>query len=45
MPQAMSFMHPLLMWVLLGLMLYAGYLGFQAGQLRRARDRHEWLIP
>jgi hypothetical protein len=46
MPQAMSFMHPLLMWVLLGLMLYAGYLGFQAGQLRRADpDQRKTMIP
>ena len=34
MPQALSFVHPLLMWVLLGLMLYSGYLGVKASQIR-----------
>jgi hypothetical protein len=35
MPQALSFVHPLLMWVLLGLMLYSGYLGVKASQIRQ----------
>jgi hypothetical protein len=46
MPQALSFMHPLLMWVLLGLMLYSGYLGLKASQVRKvaAAERKE-MIP
>lgn len=32
----LNFGHPLLMWVLLGVSLYAGYLGFQVRQLRSA---------
>ncbi|QVL52698.1 MAG: DUF4079 domain-containing protein [Cyanobium sp. M30B3] len=46
MPQALSFVHPLLMWVLLGLMLYSGYLGFKASQIRQvdAAERKE-MIP
>jgi hypothetical protein len=35
MPQALNFVHPLLMWVLLALMLYAGYLGLKASQIRK----------
>jgi hypothetical protein len=35
MPNALNFVHPLLMWVLLGLMLYSGYLGFKASQIRK----------
>lgn len=46
MPQAMSFVHPLLMWVLLGLMLYSGYLGFQASRIRGAdAETRKQLIP
>lgn len=46
MPQALSFVHPLLMWVLLGLMLYSGYLGIKASQIRKvdAAERKE-MIP
>ena len=46
MPQALSFLHPLLMWVLLGLMLYSGYLGLKASQIRKvdAAERKE-MIP
>ena len=46
MPQALSFVHPLLMWVLLGLMLYSGYLGLKASQIRKvdAAERKE-MIP
>ncbi|AZB71573.1 DUF4079 domain-containing protein [Synechococcus elongatus] len=32
----LNFGHPLLMWILLGVSLYAGYLGFQVRQLRSA---------
>lgn len=32
----LNFGHPLLMWILLGASLYAGYLGFQVRQLRSA---------
>jgi hypothetical protein len=41
-----SFVHPLLMWVLLGLMLYSGYLGLKASQIRKvdAAERKE-MIP
>ena len=34
MPFALNFVHPLLMWVLLGLMLYSGYLGYSSRQER-----------
>lgn len=46
MPTFMSFLHPLLMWVLLGLMLYSGYLGVKASQIRKvdAAERKE-MIP
>ncbi len=46
MPQALSFVHPLLMWVLLGLMLYAGYLGVKAGQIRKVDSaERKAMIP
>ncbi len=35
MPLALSFVHPVLMWVLLGLMLFSGYLGLKASQIRK----------
>ena len=42
----MSFVHPLLMWVLLSLLLYSGYLGFQAGRIRRVdAETRKTLIP
>jgi hypothetical protein len=46
MPKIVSFVHPLLMWVLLGLMLYSGYLGLKASQIRKvdAAERKE-MIP
>jgi hypothetical protein len=35
MPLVLSFVHPLLMWVLLGLILYSGFLGYKASQVRK----------
>lgn len=46
MPQALNFVHPLLMWVLLGLMLYSGYLGLKASQIRNVdADERKAMIP
>lgn len=46
MPQAFSFVHPLLMWVLLGLMLYSGYLGLKASQIRKVdAEERKAMIP
>ena len=46
MPQALSFVHPLLMWVLLGLMLYSDYLGVKAGQIRKVdATKRKAMIP
>jgi hypothetical protein len=40
-----QFAHPILMWVLLGLTLYAGYLGFQIRRTRKAEgDAKKELI-
>ncbi len=45
MPFALNFVHPVLMWGLLGLMLYSGYLGFKASLIRKAtpEDRKAML--
>ena len=46
MPFALNFVHPVLMWGLLGLMLYSGYLGFKASLIRKASpdDRKAMLL-
>ena len=46
MPQVVSFVHPVLMWVLLGLMLYSGYLGLKASQIRKvdAAERKTMIL-
>ena len=46
MPFALNFVHPVLMWGLLGLMLYSGYLGFKASLIRKASpdDRRAMLL-
>lgn len=36
-----QFFHPILMWVLLGISLYAGYLGFKTRQLRSAEGEQK----
>jgi hypothetical protein len=44
--QILSFMHPLLMWLLLGLMLYSGYLGLKGSQIRKVdTDERKEMIP
>ncbi len=45
MPFALNFVHPVLMWALLGLMLYSGYLALKASQIRKvsAEDRKAML--
>ena len=46
MPQALNFVHPLLMWVLLALMLYSGYLGLKASQIRKVdAEERKAMIP
>jgi hypothetical protein len=46
MPKVVSFVHPLLMWVLLGLMLYSGYLGLKASQIRKVdATERKAMIP
>jgi hypothetical protein len=46
MPLALSFIHPVVMWVLLALMLYAGYLGLKASQIRKVdADERKTMIP
>ena len=46
MPFALNFVHPALMWVLLGLMLYSGYLGLKASQIRKVdADQRKAMIP
>jgi hypothetical protein len=46
MPIALSFIHPVVMWVLLALMLYAGYLGLKASQIRKVdADERKAMIP
>ncbi|MCT0219828.1 DUF4079 domain-containing protein [Synechococcus sp. CS-1329] len=43
---ALNFVHPVLMWVLLGLMLYSGYLGFKASQVRKvSAEERKAMIP
>ena len=46
MPFALNFVHPLLMWVLLGLMLYSGYLGFKASLIRKvSAEERKAIVP
>jgi hypothetical protein len=46
MPFALNFVHPLLMWVLLGLMLYSGYLGFKASLIRKvSAEERKAMVP
>ena len=46
MPFALNFVHPVLMWVLLGLMLYSGYLGFKASQVRKvSAEQRKQMVP
>ena len=46
MPFALNFVHPVLMWVLLGLMLYSGYLGYKASLIRKvSAEERKALIP
>ncbi|MEA5441806.1 DUF4079 domain-containing protein [Cyanobium gracile] len=46
MPFALNFVHPVLMWVLLGLMLYSGYLGFKASQIRKVSpEERKAMVP
>ncbi|PZU98261.1 DUF4079 domain-containing protein [Cyanobium sp. ULC084] len=46
MPFALNFVHPLLMWVLLGLMLYSGYLGFKASLIRKvSAEERKAMLP
>lgn len=46
MPLALSFIHPVVMWGLLALMLYSGYLGFKASQIRKVdADERKAMIP
>jgi hypothetical protein len=46
MPFALNFVHPLLMWVLLGLMLYSGYLGYKASLIRKvSAEERKAMVP
>ncbi|QPN57331.1 DUF4079 family protein [Synechococcus sp. CBW1107] len=46
MPFALNFVHPVLMWVLLGLMLYSGYLGFKASLIRKvSAEERKTMVP
>ena len=46
MPFALNFIHPLLMWVLLGLMLYSGYLGYKASLIRKvSAEERKAMVP
>lgn len=46
MPFALNFVHPLLMWALLGLMLYSGYLGFKASLIRKvSAEERKAMVP
>jgi hypothetical protein len=46
MPFALNFVHPVLMWGLLGLMLYSGYLGLKASQIRKVGpDERKAMLP
>jgi len=43
---ALNFVHPVLMWVLLGLMLYSGYLGYKASLIRKvSAEERKALVP
>jgi hypothetical protein len=43
---ALNFVHPMLMWVLLGLMLYSGYLGYKASLIRKvSAEERKALVP
>jgi FtsH-binding integral membrane protein len=45
-PFALNFVHPLLMWVLLGLMLYSGYLGYKASLIRKvSAEERKAMVP
>jgi hypothetical protein len=46
MPFALNFVHPVLMWVLLGLMLYSGYLGYKASLIRKvSAEERKAMLP
>lgn len=46
MPFALNFVHPVLMWGLLGLMLYSGYLGLKASQIRKVGpEERKAMLP
>ncbi|MFN9870706.1 MAG: DUF4079 domain-containing protein [Cyanobacteriota bacterium] len=46
MPFALNFVHPALMWVLLGLMLYSGYLGYKASLIRKvSAEERKAMLP
>lgn len=44
MPFIFNFVHPMLMWVLLGLMLYTGYLGYKASLIRKLSPEERKII-
>ena len=46
MPFALNFVHPVLMWGLLGLMLYSGYLGLKSSQIRKVGpEERKAMLP
>jgi FtsH-binding integral membrane protein len=46
MPFALNFVHPVLMWALLGLMLYSGYLGYKTSLIRKvSAEERKAMIP
>lgn len=46
MPFALNFVHPVLMWALLGLMLYSGYLGYKASLIRKVgAEERKAMLP
>jgi hypothetical protein len=46
MPFALNFVHPVLMWALLGLMLYSGYLGYKASLIRKVSpEERKAMLP